>query len=162
MKSLHCTWEPLLPREIKYFCGCKNCDLENVYNTWKKGNVQNVHHKLERKGQSTMASVCPIRANFQDLRKLGNFKKVPEILRFNDNYPTGHLKVKFEHFLVKSWKKLALKHSIEKTILLNFVNLSTTFCPRLSEETDFHFWLIPGPLILDFLMILKNFRPIRL
>ena len=29
------------------------------------------------------------------------------------------------------------KHSIEKPFLLNFVNLSTIFCPRLSEETDF-------------------------
>ena len=27
----------------------------------------NVYHKLERKGQSTMASACPIRAKFQDL-----------------------------------------------------------------------------------------------
>ena len=36
-------------------------------------------------------------------------------------------------------KKLALKDFIEKSILLNFNNLSAIFCPRLSEETHFYF-----------------------
>ena len=34
-------------------------------------------------------------------------------------------------FLEKNRKKSAVKHSIEKRILLKFVNLSPTFCPRL-------------------------------
>ena len=36
-------------------------------------------------------------------------------------------------------KKPAVKHSIEQPILFNFVNLSRIVCPRLSEETYFHF-----------------------
>ena len=35
-------------------------------------------------------------------------------------------------------QKSPLKHSIEKPYLPSFVNLSTTFCPRLCEETNFH------------------------
>ena len=50
----------------------------------------------------------------------------------------GHPKAKFRRFFVKNCKKLAVKHSIEKPILLNFVNLSTTLSPRLSEEIYFH------------------------
>ena len=34
-------------------------------------------------------------------------------------------------YLVKNRKKSAVKHSIQKPILLNFVNLSPTFCSRL-------------------------------
>ena len=48
----------------------------------------------------------------------------------------------------KNRKKSALKHSIEKPVLLSFVNLSSIFCPRLSKEIN------PGPLILHFLKIL--------
>ena len=65
------------------------------------------------------------------LRKLGNFKKIPEMLGFDGEYPAVQPKAKFWHFLVKNCKKSAVKHSIEKPILLNFVNLSPTFCPRL-------------------------------
>ena len=64
-------------------------------------------------------------------KKLGNFKKISEMLGFDGDYPAAHLKAKFWHFSVKSLKKLAVKQSIEKPILLNFVNLSPTFCPRL-------------------------------
>ena len=54
--------------------------------------------------------------------KLGNSKKVPEIHGTDAEYPAGYQ-----------------KHFIEKSILPNFVNLSTIFCPRLSEKTYFHF-----------------------
>ena len=40
-------------------------------------------------------------------------------------------KPNFDINLVESWKQSAIKHSIEKPVLLNFVNLSTTFCTRL-------------------------------
>ena len=66
-----------------------------------------------------------------DLRKLGNFKKIPEIRGFDGEYPAVNPKAKFWRFLVKNCKKSAVKHSVEKPILLNFVNLSSTFCPRL-------------------------------
>ena len=40
-------------------------------------------------------------------------------------------KPNFDVFSEKTSQKLAVKYSIEKLILLNFVNLSTTFLPRL-------------------------------
>ena len=75
----------------------------------------------------------------KDLRKLVNFRKIPQILVFDGKYPAVQPKTKFCCFLVKNCKTSAVKHSIESTTLLNFLNLSPTFCPRLSEETDFHF-----------------------
>ena len=39
----------------------------------------------------------------------------------------------------KKLQKTAVKHSIEKPILLYLVNMSSIFCPRLSEETNFKF-----------------------
>ena len=74
-----------------------------------------------------------------DLRKLENLKKVPEMLGFHGEYSAVHPKVKFRRFLVKNWKQSAVKYSIRKPILLNFVNLSPTFCPRLSKEIYFYF-----------------------
>ena len=37
--------------------------------------------------------------------------------------------------MLENWEKLASKHSIERPILLTFVNLSTIFCPRLHVKT---------------------------
>ena len=56
--------------------------------------------------------------------------------------------------MVKNCEKSAVKDSIEKPILLDFVNMSPTFCSRLPEETDFHFELGPDPMISQFLKIL--------
>ena len=70
----------------------------------------------------------------QDLTKLKNFKKIPEMLGFDGEYPAGGPKAKFWGSSVKKCKELAVKHSIEKPDLLNFVNLSTTFCPRLQRR----------------------------
>ena len=72
----------------------------------------------------------------KNLGKLGNFKKILETPGFDGEYPAVHPKAKFWRFLVKDYKKSAVKHSIEKSIFLliynlNFVNLSPTFCPRL-------------------------------
>ena len=53
------------------------------------------------------------------------------MLRCNSKCPAVQPKAKFWHSLVKNRKNSAVKHSIEKPILLNFVNLSPTFCPRL-------------------------------
>ena len=39
----------------------------------------------------------------------------------------------------KNHKISAIKDLKEKFILLSFVNLSTTVCPRFSEERDFQF-----------------------
>ena len=61
------------------------------------------------------------------------------MLGFDGEYPAVYPKAKFSLSLVKSRKKSAVKQSIEKPILFNFVNLPTTVYPRLSEETDFYF-----------------------
>ena len=54
------------------------------------------------------------------------------MLGIDGEYPAAHRKAKFWRFLVKNCKKKsAVKHSTEKHILLNFVNLSPTFCPIL-------------------------------
>ena len=71
-----------------------------------------------------------------NLRKLRKFKKIPEILGLDGEYPTVHPQVEFWCVLVKS------------------LNLPSTFCPRLFEEPNFYFWLGPGPFILHFLKIL--------
>ena len=69
--------------------------------------------------------------------KLGNLKKIYEMLEFDGEH-SGSQKPNFDVF-DKKLQKLAVKHSIEKPIFFNFVNFSTTFCPRSSEETDSHF-----------------------
>ena len=53
------------------------------------------------------------------------------MLGFDGEYPAVHPKAKCWRFLVKNSKKSAVKHSIEKPVLLNFMNLPPTFCPRL-------------------------------
>ena len=63
--------------------------------------------------------------------KLGKLNKISEMLEFDGEYSARHPKAKFRCFLVKNCKKSAVKHSVEKPILVNFVNLSTAFCPRL-------------------------------
>ena len=53
------------------------------------------------------------------------------MLEYDGKYPAAYPKAKFWRFLVKNLKRPAVKHSIEKPIFLNFVNLPPTFCPRL-------------------------------
>ena len=53
------------------------------------------------------------------------------MLGFDGEYPDFQEKTKFWRFLVKICEKSAVKHSIEKPILLNFVNFSLIFCRRL-------------------------------
>ena len=54
--------------------------------------------------------------------------------------------------VLQNCKKSAVKHSINKPIFFNFVDLSTIFCPRLSEETYFHLQLGLGPMEFTFLI----------
>ena len=56
------------------------------------------------------------------------------MLGFDGEYPAAQPKAKFWHSLVKNRKKSAVKHSIEKHILLDFGNLSPTLCPRLKAD----------------------------
>ena len=80
-----------------------------------------------------MPHELPNDLRLKDLRKLGNFKKIPEMLGLDGEYSVVHLIAKFWGFLVKNCKNATVKHSIEKTILLNFVNFSPTFCARLYQ-----------------------------
>ena len=53
------------------------------------------------------------------------------MLGFDGEYPAVHPKAKFWQFSLKNHSKSTIKHCIENPILLKFVNLSPTFCPRL-------------------------------
>ena len=57
------------------------------------------------------------------IRKVGNYKKIPDKLRFDGTYSANHLKAKF-------WQA-TVKHFKEKSILLSFVKLSITLCSIL-------------------------------
>ena len=69
------------------------------------------------------------------LRILGYLEILRKSLKFLGlfmcEYLAVHPKAKLWDFLVKNCKKSAVKHSKEKSILLNFVNLSPAFCSRL-------------------------------
>ena len=67
-----------------------------------------------------------------------NFQENPETFGFDGEYPAENIKAQFWHFSVKNCKISTVKHSMEKPIFFNFVNLFT-FCPRFFEETDFYF-----------------------
>ena len=51
------------------------------------------------------------------------------MLGYDGEYPAVHPIAKFYRFLIKNFKKSGVKHSIEKPVLFNFVNLSPTFRP---------------------------------
>ena len=74
----------------------------------------------------------PNHLTLKDLRKLGNFKKISEMLRFDGAYPAVHPKTKFWRFLIKIAKQ---------SILLNFLNLSPTFCRCFGVLTESFFWI---------------------
>ena len=118
--------------------------------TTRETKLDYYHQKLNVRA----ASLVTEQLKTSDLMKLGNFKKLSKMLRFLGNYTAVHPKAKSWSFLVKNCEKSAVKDSIEKPILLDFVNMSPTFCLRLSEETDFHFELGPDPMISQFLKIL--------
>ena len=69
------------------------------------------------------------------------------MLRFDGEYPGVYPKATFWRFSVKNCKKSASKDSIEKPILLNFVNLTPTFDQdciilvvlRVNKSTDIDF-----------------------
>ena len=41
--------------------------------------------------------------------------------------------------VLQNCEKSGVKHSIEKAILLNLLDLPTIFCPSMPKETNFHF-----------------------
>ena len=63
------------------------------------------------------------------------------MLVFDGPYSAGHPKAKFWRFSEKNREISAVKHFIEKSNLLSFVNLSTTICPRLYNIMKVILWL---------------------
>ena len=55
---------------------------------------------------------------------------------------------------LQNCKKSAVKHSIEKPVILNFLNLSTIIYPRLYEKIYFHLNSTHTPWNLHFFYIL--------
>ena len=72
------------------------------------------------------------------------------MLEFNDQYPVEQTKGSFLHICGKSGK-FSCAHSKENPVLINFLNLSTISCPKLSKETNFHFQFVPDSLNLQYL-----------
>ena len=68
------------------------------------------------------------------MNTLGNFKKILKMFGFDGEYPADHPRGKF--WQLKNRKKTAVKHSREKPILLNFVNLTIIPCPRLFSTAN--------------------------
>ena len=69
-----------------------------------------------------------------DFSKLGNFKKC---WHMNASNQSAIQKENFD-ICAGTSQKISCKNSIQKPNLF-LVNLSIIFCPRLSEETHFHF-----------------------
>ena len=59
------------------------------------------------------------------------------MLEFDGEFTADHPKLLA--YMLENHEKSAVKYSIEKHALLNFVNLSAMFCTRLSQETHFQF-----------------------
>ena len=83
-----------------------------------------------------MASTRLIRSEFQDLRSL----EMKEISKESLTLKCLDLmaNIQLQSSSVKHRKKSSVKHSMVEPILINFVNFSTIFCPRLSEEKHYY------------------------
>ena len=68
------------------------------------------------------------------VKKLGNFKRIPEILGSNGQVLSQPPERNIFTFALQKFAKSAIQHSIEKPMLFNFADLSAIFCPRL------YFW----------------------
>ena len=101
--------------------------------------------------------------------KLENFQKIPEIPRIDSKYQAWSPNQKILKVVLENSEKSAVKHSIQKPILLNFLNLSTIFSPRLKIESQVqsyqnifmcftnHFLLPMYPFnLLLLMMMMKN------
>ena len=140
--------------------------MDKVFENFSFFSIICLHYKwngtrlLSPKSKFQVATCVAKQFKTENLRNEGILWKIFGMLAFYGKYPAVLPKAKFWSCLVKSCEKSPLKHSIEKCILLKFENLSQTFCPWLSVERKFYFWLSPGPSIINFLQILVFERPI--
>ena len=91
-------------------------------------------HYYHQKVNEWVASRVTERLTTLGFANLGTFMP-----GFDSEYGAFHEKRKSWQILVEDWKNSGSTHSIEKSILLKVLNLSPTFCSRLSKELDFHF-----------------------
>ena len=112
------------------FLNCTNCiGLFNrierkLYNLGQ--NICRLFHVLAQllfTASKTELDYYDQKANVRFIERL-KASKIPDLLGFYSEYPA---------VLTKDKEKAAVKHSIEKTFLLNFVNLFTIFWPRLRK-----------------------------
>ena len=88
-----------------------------------------------------VASRVPERLKTYNLRKLGDLKRIPEMLGFDGQYSAAHPKVSRWCFLVETRRKSAVKNSIKKPILHKFFKFVSNVlskivhasCPRRSS-----------------------------
>ena len=96
-------------------------------------------HYYHQKMNEGVASRVTERLTTLGFTNLGTFMNIDEMPGFDSEYRAFQQKTKSWQILVKDWKNSGSTHSIEKSILLKVLNLSPTFCSRLSKESDFHF-----------------------
>ena len=98
--NLH--WEFLLINGV-YNLGQNICIVFHVlvqfFFTKSGTELDHYHQKV-----NVVVSRVSERLKTYDLRKLGNFKKIPEMLWFDGEYSAGHLKAKFWRFSGKNRK----------------------------------------------------------
>ena len=97
-----------------------------AFNTVDCGLLDYYHQKVNTRIASRVAKLLKT----YDLRKLRNFKQIPGMLELDRECQAGHLKKPILTFMLENRQKSAIKHFIEKSILLNFAKLSTIFCRR--------------------------------
>ena len=68
------------------------------------------------------------------LKILGNKEISRKSLKYFNLMASTQLSTQKPNFLVKNCKKSAVKHSVEKSVLFNFLNLSPAFCSRLPHQ----------------------------
>ena len=79
---------------------------------------------------------------------------MPSMLGIDEKVLSPPGKSQILTIMLQKCQKLALKHSIEEPVLLNYMNLPTIFCPRLSghEETYFISNSVQTPMAIIFLI----------
>ena len=112
--------------------------IQFLFTIWET-ELDYYHQKVNVRVASRVAKELKI----YDLGRLGNLKKMPEILGFDSECPAGYPKAKFWLFLVKNCKDSTQKHSIEKHTLPNFVRnflRKQVFISNLVQTSWFYFF----------------------
>ena len=127
LENIHTFLQYLKKIKTRNFVVCTKYNLgQNTYRLFhflaqfvfptSKTELDYCHHWVNARVASRVAE--RLKERLKDLRKLGNCKKIPEMLGFDGEYPAAHPRDKFSRFSVKCSKTSAVKQSIEKLIFL--------------------------------------------